>query len=754
MLQPYFQWLHGQWPAGKVEKLPKVGPSGTTSAAGVYIVGDLSGVPLLKMSLESGAEAVRHLHQQKHHRGGTVDLVIIGAGCAGISAAAEAQKLGLNFRLLDSHQAFSTIENFPKGKPIYTYPTEMQPHSEISVSANSKESLLTELKQQVQNLNLQPEQGGVSHLEHSVKALNGGHRVHLEGGEIWEAKHVIIAIGRSGSYRTLDIPGDQLDKVSHRLHDPATFSQHKVCIIGGGDSACEAAISIAEAQGQHRQKHPNEANGNVTLVYRGSSLSRPKQDNVEKVTQMAQAGSLQLKLGSQATAITDNEIQLKTPSGQETLDNDAVLVLIGRRAPLDFFRKSKLPIHGEFSTSGKIWIAIFALAITMLYAMKTLGAFQNSAFSLGRWGGLLEQNFQDPRSFLGSLALQAKDTGFWVTILYSSAVVCFGIDRIKRRQTPYITRQTLCLMAIQCFPLFILPELLLPWADRNQWIPSQIVEELFTGYHYGSDGQIQSYTAYWHAYGFILAWPLMAWIVFSPEPLTWWLIISFVQTFIIIPFIIYRWGKGAYCGWICSCGALAETMGDRHREKMPHGPFWNKLNLLGQGILYFAIGLLICHIAMWTMAGESGWPWLQNIAMKGIWKPFVDFFLAGALGTGLYFAFSGRVWCRFACPLAALMHIFTRFSRFRILVEQKKCISCQACTSVCHQGIDVMNFANKGQHMKDPQCVRCSACVQTCPTGVLQFGQVDQNEEPIRWDQLQASPVIMKEKSNHRPSQK
>jgi polyferredoxin len=118
----------------------------------------------------------------------------------------------------------------------------------------------------------------------------------------------------------------------------------------------------------------------------------------------------------------------------------------------------------------------------------------------------------------------------------------------------------------------------------------------------------------------------------------------------------------------------------------------------------------------------------------------VDMFLAGIVGVGFYFWFSGRVWCRFACPLAALMHIYARFSRFRIFPEKAKCISCNVCTSVCHQGIDVMSFANKGLPMEDPQCVRCSACVQMCPTGVLSFGRVGAGGLPVL-DQLPASPV-------------
>ena len=127
------------------------------------------------------------------------------------------------------------------------------------------------------------------------------------------------------------------------------------------------------------------------------------------------------------------------------------------------------------------------------------------------------------------------------------------------------------------------------------------------------------------------------------------------------------------------------------------------------------------------------------------WKWTVDVIVAGVLGVGLYVKYSGRVWCRFACPLAALMHIYARFSRFRIVAEKKKCISCNVCTSVCHQGIDIMNFANKGLPMADPQCVRCSACVQACPTGVLSFGRVDRNGETNAIDSLPASSVQIRE---------
>jgi len=297
-------------------------------------------------------------------------------------------------------------------------------------------------------------------------------------------------------------------------------------------------------------------------------------------------------------------------------------------------------------------------------------------------------------------------------------------------------------MAIQVLPLFLLPEIVLLWLDAHGLLPLALADALFPRVGYGHGRE------FWRAYGLILAWPLNVYNVFTPRPLPAWLAISFAQTFVLIPGLIYFYGKGAYCGWICSCGGLAETLGDQHRHKMPHGPRWNRLNLAGQGVLAIAFALLLLRVLSWTF---PAWEWLRrfnDLALSGSalsYKWMVDVFLAGVIGYGVYFWFSGRVWCRFFCPLAALMHIYARFSRFRILADKKKCISCNVCTSVCHQGIDVMNFANKGTPMADPECVRCSACVSSCPTGVLTFGQVSRSGEVIQIDRLAASPVQMKE---------
>jgi thioredoxin reductase/ferredoxin len=749
MLTRYYEWLHGRWPAGQPERLPVVNDDGSTQVPGLFVVGDIKGLPLLKFALDSGARAAARVAKELggagNHDEDTLDLAILGGGVAGMAAAVEAKKRGLRFEIIEAAEPFSTIVNFPKGKPIFTYPTGMEAAGEVQVSASVKEELLAELRTQVEAAGLATRRG------HAVAARRRGEgfEVELADGQSLRARRVIVALGRSGNFRKLEIPGEDLDKVTNRLHDPADFTGRRCLIVGGGDSAVEAALAL------------HEAGAEVTLAYRGEGLSRPKPENRERLEAAASRDpdGLQVLLSTQPREIREESVLLAGPDGERELPNDAVLAMIGREPPLDFFRRSGVPIRGEW-TPGRVASLVGVLAIaTFIYQWKKGGTFLplNELFAERgwfpfnlpeAWAGLGE-SFARPAHLLGTLKVSVGEPGFWYSLAYCAAIVIFGYRRIKRRKTPYVTAQTLTLTAVQLLPLFLLPYLLLPWAGNNGWFDSGwlagVADELFprAGYGHGRE--------YWRSFGFILAWPLFFWNVFTHQPMWGWLVISFVQTFVLIPLAVHRWGKGAYCGWICSCGALAETVGDTQREKMPHGPGWNRLNMVGQVFLVLAMFLLVTRALGWAFPGsifESAYAAVfQGLpAFNYVW--FVDLFWAGILGVGLYWHFSGRVWCRFACPLAALMHVYARFSQFAIVAEKKKCISCNACTTVCHQGIDVMNFANKGQAMQDPECVRCSACVQTCPTGVLQFGRVDSEGVAVSLDSLAASAVRARELSS------
>lgn len=762
LLSRYAGWLHTRWPAGAVEKLPEIRPDGTTAVPGVRVVGDLTGIPLLKFAADSGARAVRDILGEPNFASaraedpGALDLAIVGGGVSGIAAAIEAKAAGLRFEVFEAAEAFSTVANFPAAKPIFTFPPGMTPAGGLRFipEIHPKEELLENLETQRRDAGIEVTPSRIERIERRGGLLLARHE---DGKTITRARRVIVAIGRSGSYRKLGVPGEASGKVFNRLHDPKDFAGRQVLVVGGGDSAFEAAIALSAA------------GAIVTLSYRGEDLSRPKAENVDRIRGLEEVsrvrpagdsgGAVRLALGTEVVRIEPDRVILRDRAGElSEIPNDAVFTMLGREAPLEFFRRSGIPIRGEWTARRRLALGAFLLFCVALYGWKSA----HSEIPLQRWaqahgafpfqvpalleraGGKLAEWSARETNLLYTVKRGLGNPAFYYTLAYCAAVTVFGIRRIRRRRTPYVTRQTLVLIAVQVLPLFLLPEIVLPWMGRNglfsrggplQWMADHLFER------YDILGHER---AYWRAYGFILAFPLNVYNVFTDRPMGLWLAIAFVQTFVLLPLLIRRYGKGVYCGWICSCGALAETLGDAHRQKMPHGPFWNRLNMVGQAILAFALLLLGLRIAGWVRGAGS----LPARVFHGLFEgvPFlnyswsVDILLAGIVGLGAYFWFSGRVWCRFACPLAALMHVYARFSRFRIFAEKSRCISCNVCTTNCHQGIDVMSFANKGLPMEDPECVRCSACVQMCPTGVLSFGRVGTGGLPVL-DRLPASPA-------------
>ncbi len=194
IFERYTKWLHTQWPAGTVEKLPVSGPDGITAQPGVRIAGDLTGIPLLKFSSDTGAEAVRAILKEEEFpkaeggrprpqslrasvaggmkaEDGVLDLAIIGAGVAGISAAIEAKKAGLNFAVFEATEIFSTVVNFPKAKPIYTYPTEMKLDGGLQFSADVKETLLEEMEAQRRAAGIEVTRARIERIERTGAGL-------------------------------------------------------------------------------------------------------------------------------------------------------------------------------------------------------------------------------------------------------------------------------------------------------------------------------------------------------------------------------------------------------------------------------------------------------------------------------------------------------------------------------------------------------------------------------------------------------
>ncbi len=786
LISPYLRWLQKDNPTGTVEVYPEINEKYESSVKGISIVGDLTGIPLLKLASESGSKAVRQIAEDAEFQslrrkkksssglrvvgsedsGDLLEVVIIGGGPAGVAAALECEKLGLDYLLLESSHLFQTLENFPKGKPILAKPDGYAHKAGLRIDDGTKESLLTDLKTQIADASLKLK---VGERVDAVKRKGDHFRVQA-GQEVYRALRVVVAIGKSGDARKLNIPGEDREQVYNRLFDPGEFAGREILMVGGGDSALEASVALAKSGNR------------VTHSYRKKQFERPKEENLRAFREQVQKGAITPIFQSQPKAIHPDEVVLEMHDGSEkNLPNEIVYVLIGRELPLAFFKRSGMRMQGDkdaswyvfltamisffcmlyfgkvgFSVdlfseaegvSGKLW-AYFAgpLGLNANWGLQGNAWYPTLNFFLGWLGSLVfllsgaaslffmvkkrDKYFSGvwPRIKYGYLTLAAifftwvyftsilgRNAGwvaeptYYYSLLYCTTMALFAVRRVVVRKTRYVKLQMASVVFIQIFFLFLLPfHLFDAYIQPNFAADGYILQEMFP-------------SGKWSSFGFILFWPLN---IGNFGTSTFWTWFPFVQTFGILFVLVFLFGKGAYCSWICSCGGMAETLGDEYRHLAPHGPRAKSLEHIGQFILLFAF--IATGLAFATRLG--GTPSLLSDSLWGAYKLSIDVVFAGVLGLGVYFFLGGRIWCRYGCPLAALMHIYTRFSPYRIFSEKKKCISCNICTKVCHMGIDVMGYANKGIPMNDVECVRCSACVTSCPTEVLAFGSLKKSD--------------------------
>ena len=280
---------------------------------------------------------------------------------------------------------------------------------------------------------------------------------------------------------------------------------------------------------------------------------------------------------------------------------------------------------------------------------------------------------------------------------------------IKYRHNRYQVFRTLSVIFFQLGFAFLIPELLvrfqLPWYDfKNAWP---------LNYYFFFDWNIQQLISAGQIGMFMLGWGI-------------------ALSLIIVPIMVYFYGKRWYCSWVCGCGGLAETAGDPYRQHSDKSlKAWRFERYIVHAVLGFAI--LMTVAVLW---GEATFLGIETYQIQKWYGFAIGSIFSGVIGTGFYPIFGNRVWCRFGCPLAAYMGIIQRFkSRFRITTNGAQCISCGNCSTYCEQGIDVRSYAQKGQNIVRSSCVGCGICAAVCPRGVLKLenGPEDNriNEQPL-----------------------
>lgn len=316
-------------------ELPMVTPTFQTNLPGLFIAGELGGMGLIRNAISQGQQAVEAIGSLRGKASGEMlDLVIVGAGPAGLSASLTAKSLGLRFTTIEQESIGGMIAHFPRGKVVMTKPAVLPIIGPMNFSEISKEKLLDFWHDAIAR-------AGIS-IHHNIRMegvvpFEGGLEVVTTAGRL-KARSVLLAIGRRGSPRKLGVPGEDLSKVVYRLDDPSQFRGRRVLVVGGGDSALEAAASIAE-----------ETSTVVDLSYRGDAFQRARRRNRDRVASLTQAGRIATHLGSEVLRISDGSAVLKASCGRQfDVANDAVIICAGGVLPTGLLKSMGVEVVTKY----------------------------------------------------------------------------------------------------------------------------------------------------------------------------------------------------------------------------------------------------------------------------------------------------------------------------------------------------------------------------------------------------------------------
>jgi len=317
--------------------IPHVSPEFETNVPGVFIAGELGGMGLIRNAVEQGRQAmaaINNLVSVGHSN--AIDVAIIGAGPAGFAATLAATEAGLKHVTLEQDELGGTVAHFPRRKLVMTQPADLPIVGNMPFREVQKETLIDFWREVEQKTGITINYS--EKVEATEATPNGGFVVRTNKRN-YNARAVLIAIGRRGTPRTLGVPGEDLPKVVYRLIDPEQYQNMHVLIVGGGDSALEAAGSIAEETGT-----------TVTLSYRSAAFSRAKPKNRDRVQDLSNDGKLNILFNSNVVSICQDEVEIATENTTEKFRNDAVIVSAGGILPSAFLKTIGIHVETKWGT--------------------------------------------------------------------------------------------------------------------------------------------------------------------------------------------------------------------------------------------------------------------------------------------------------------------------------------------------------------------------------------------------------------------
>lgn len=313
--------------------LPHISQKFESSIPGLYIAGELGGMGLIKNAVEQGKQAMQNLHHKLScSKNAKYDVVIVGAGPAGISATLTAAELNLKFLTLEQDSLGGTVYNFPRAKLVMTAPMDLPLYGKVKLAETSKSELLELWNEVLSKNNISiNEQEKVESIEKI-----GDYFYIKTSKDSYTSSSILLSIGRRGSPRKLGVPGEEKEKVAYRLLEPELIHRQKILIVGGGDSAIESALLLMEED------------NDVTISYRGDAFSRLKPKNLAKINAAISSSRIRVFFSSNVQEILDEKVIILNDGSPVSIRNDLVFIFAGGELPTKFLEKIGILITKKF----------------------------------------------------------------------------------------------------------------------------------------------------------------------------------------------------------------------------------------------------------------------------------------------------------------------------------------------------------------------------------------------------------------------
>jgi thioredoxin reductase/Pyruvate/2-oxoacid:ferredoxin oxidoreductase delta subunit len=316
--------------------IPNVKPNFESNVPGIFIAGELGGMGLIRNAIEQGRQAMEAIVATVARGGGGIrDVVIVGAGPSGIAASLAAKHHKLDFVTIEQDSLGGTVASFPRRKLVMTAPATLPIVGKVKFTETTKEQLLEFWQSVERQTKLKVNYG--ERLESVTRA--GDHFEVRTTKGVHATRAILLAIGRRGTPRKLDVPGEELPKVTYRLVDPAQYGDMHVLVVGGGDSAIESAITIAEQPGAV-----------VTLSYRSAAFSRVKKKNRERLEAASEDNHVRILLESNVQRIEAEHVDLEQRGQRLRIRNDVVIVNVGGILPTPLLKEIGIEVETKFGT--------------------------------------------------------------------------------------------------------------------------------------------------------------------------------------------------------------------------------------------------------------------------------------------------------------------------------------------------------------------------------------------------------------------